>query len=71
MQTEHLRVLVNDNYAPGGKNGTNAGGHMFYIGSYRVNMKNTKWTSTRFVHIMPRALIFSMYHHLLFFYQFC
>ena len=39
MQTEHLRVLVNDNYAPGAKNGTNPGGHMFYIGSYRINMK--------------------------------
>ena len=47
---------VCSNYSPGAKNGTVPGGHMFYIGLYRENVKKISLSETT----GPKALIFGM-----------
>ena len=57
-------LQVCSNYVPRTKIGPRPGGHMFYIGLYRENMKKTLAETT-----MHRVLIFGMYHHLVDLYQ--
>ena len=38
---ENIRLIARTPYSPGAKNGLAPGGHMFYIGLYKENVKKS------------------------------